>query len=211
MKLSTPVPAPINWAVISDWHQKTSRREGSHSINMFIQEAAPNLHDPRTHDFNFSWLLFYLWCGVRTNWFTSKSYYDNLDVANIGGKYLTYRAGTKEAALEFSKFDTLEQLPDTDGKDTGAMILQELKALMAHAMDVNPEGEKPAEPPTPIPAPLPPPVVVPLPQPVPAPPPATNPEEPAKPWWKKITLPAQWKTKFKWVGGLASVALTQGY
>jgi hypothetical protein len=184
MKTDTPVPSQVNALVIQDWHATTIRPEGVHLITTLIEEAAPH---------KVSWLLCYLWAAVRTEFFTAQCYRAHLDVANLGGHYYSYRASVRDACEEFAKFEDTSMLQEED------RILAELKSLMTHAMSVNPGGEPLPEPPRTVPVPMP---LPPLPTPAPAPEPQPEPEEP-----KPSEPPAQWKSKFKWLSLVASLAL----
>ena len=173
MQTNSPVPAQITWAVITEWHRTTARREGHHIVNTFIEEAKPH---------GISWLLAYLWAGVRTQWFTAPCVDQHGDYGNLGGHYLTYRASIRDICTEFSKYSDTAMLQEE------AVLLDELKALMDFALKVNPAGEKPPEPPRTVPVPLPPPEPEPSKPEEPAKP--SEPAKPGKPFdWKKVLLP----------------------
>lgn len=139
MRTNEEVPKEINWAVVLAWSEQLPKRVGSHSINLFIQEAEP---------FKFSWVIFYLWAFVRSERFTSPACYANKDVGNMGGKFLTYREATRVAAAEFSKFS------DTSMIKEEAEILELYDDLLKFARQENPTAKEPITEPPAIPKPI---------------------------------------------------------
>ena len=216
MKLTDKPHISINWSVIGRWHEGTPRKEGVHLVNLFVEESYP-------HRDAYHWIWLYLWCGVRSSWFTSPEARRG-DVANIGGHYQTFRDGVKEAAKEFAKFRDLNELHEED------LILEEYAALVEFAKIDNPTGDSPSLPPSePLPTPEPPPPTQPRPpveplppidprkpvpvepEPAPVPPTGGNPEPvqpkpiPVEP--PKDKSPVSWKKRLSWVGFVSSVAL----
>lgn len=190
MKLTEFKDAKVTWVTVMNYFQSTPRHEGTLSITMFIQES-------EVYSKQFTWIALLLWCAVRTKFFTSKAWTDDLDPGALGEKNQTIRQGVQKAAKEFSKFDDSQMLDEEEA------MIKEYWALLEFAQKDNPNAEEPiTEPvkPKPIPIPVPPPV---QPEPV-------EPEKPeAKP--EPQPVPGSWKTKFAWIGGVASVLSASYY
>jgi hypothetical protein len=113
MKVKSEVPSIVVWSKLSEWVDHTPYNEGIHLVSTFCLEAEKHCN----------WVLFYVWCYVRTEGFRNKCWYDNWDACNCGKKFPTSKAGIQNALAEFIKLETTSVMPE---ETTVLLVYQEV-------------------------------------------------------------------------------------
>lgn len=138
----------INWSTASEFIDKKKNARVSAPASYFIQECKP---------FAVNWALCYLWCGIRTDWWSARCWIDNCDPARLGGNYQSIREGVRMACTEFNKYVDTSMINEQDELEKC------YSEMVAFAKGENPSCTDPViEPPKPTPLP-------PLPEPKPEP------------------------------------------
>ncbi len=163
----------MNWSTVSEFVDKKRMSRISPPCSYFIQECKP---------FGVNWVLAYLWCGIRTQYWSARCWIDNSDAGNMGGNYMSIRESVRVACTEFDKFVSTDMLIEQQ------QIEKDYSECAAFAKNENPQSQDPViDPPKPKPLP-------PLPEPMP-------PENEPLP---KPSTPVKWG---KWISIIAPIVL----
>lgn len=153
MDVKKELPENVVWSKLSEWVDRTPYNEGIHLVSSFCLEAEKHCN----------WVLFYVWCYVKTEGFRNKCWGDNWDPTNGGKKFPTSKTGILYGLNEFINLKDTTNMPE---ETTILLVYREIldfcegvvydpTPLPPVETKPVPKPEVPAPKPTPEPAPEP--------------------------------------------------------